>query len=932
MKEVYTFQCGCKFPILEEREPLPLLDFDIRKVRKDCPAVWEMLGKGFTKGVFQLESRLGKTWCQKLKPDNLEHLTALGALLRPGCLQNKDENGISTTEHYCLRKNGEEDVDVFHPSIEEILRPTYGVMCYQEQAMKIAEIVAGFNLQDADVLRKCITGDSLFVSKSRGYISLKNLLHNGYDNDLFLTMTSDGKQCWDKISNIWFTKFVSVIQLTTQTGLKIKSTLDHKIMTNHGWKKAEDIKVDDYIICSRKSDFDGLDILHDGLAIVIAGLICEGYHKTDKMTFVNHNQEVMTTFIDNFKQVLPNQYLCTNNPQVCRIKNGAIPFLRKYLQKVKSGHKKLPIELMSSSKEQCRKFLSFMLTCEGGISKNGQFEFSSKSRVLAKQVVNLLRRFNIVSYLKSKVIKDYGRFYRVYINDITQQEILLRELTVLWSTDKIEALKNLIATKSKTNFSNDKLPHNLCVQLIEDGCKPIEGKVNFLKRCVTIKKLKRIAHNTYWQELANGSHYYDRVTKIRLLKPHRVYDFSMSNTNMPYAIVNNMIISNSIGKKLPEEMAKVKIMFLEGVEKTKIITKKEGETLFSQIEKSQRYSFNKSHAYCYAIDGYWSAYCKAHFPVEFFTEYLSSAKEKQKPREEIKYLVAELKAMDLEIFGPQLLDWEDDFWTDGYKIHYGLGNIKNVGKTQINKIFSMRETCKAAGLPIDKMTWFQFLVLITDKVASNSMQNIISTGALSHFGISRTKMLAEYNIWKDLKPQEQEFIRANCAPLNDLVPALERCAPIKSCGGGCSRQTRTQALISAANSLKNSPTSMDDKPNWIVSIEKNLLGTPITFTKIDSCDISDSNITCKDFLAGKGGGGLFFAVEVEVVKPIKTKKGDAMAFLTVTDSSSASMEMVVFPDVWTACSSLLTDGNTLLVEAYRDKKKNGCIVKNVYQL
>jgi DNA polymerase-3 subunit alpha len=542
MKEVYTFQCGCKFPILEEREPLPLLDFDIRKVRKDCPAVWEMLGKGFTKGVFQLESRLGKTWCQKLKPDNLEHLTALGALLRPGCLQCKDENGISTTEHYCLRKNGEEDVDVFHPSIEEILRPTYGVMCYQEQAMKIAEIVAGFNLQDADVLRK------------------------------------------------------------------------------------------------------------------------------------------------------------------------------------------------------------------------------------------------------------------------------------------------------------------------------------------------------------------------------------------------------SIGKKLPEEMAKVKIMFLEGVEKTKIITKKEGETLFSQIEKSQRYSFNKSHAYCYAIDGYWSAYCKAHFPVEFFTEYLSSAKEKQKPREEIKYLVAELKAMDLEIFGPQLLDWEDDFWTDGYKIHYGLGNIKNVGKTQINKIFSMRETCKAAGLPIDKMTWFQFLVLITDKVASNSMQNIISTGALSHFGISRTKMLAEYNIWKDLKPQEQEFIRANCAPLNDLVPALERCAPIKSCGGGCSRQTRTQALISAANSLKNSPTSMDDKPNWIVSIEKNLLGTPITFTKIDSCDVSDSNITCKDFLAGKGGGGLFFAVEVEVVKPIKTKKGDAMAFLTVTDSSSASMEMVVFPDVWTACSSLLTDGNTLLVEAYRDKKKNGCIVKNVYQL
>jgi DNA polymerase-3 subunit alpha len=154
------FKCGCEFPIvgppLHKDAPLPALRFDPNNVCLNCPEVWALLGKGYTKGVFQLESNLGRSWCRKLKPENIEHLSALGSILRPGALRAFDENGISTTEHYCRRKNNEEPVSYYHPSLEPILKSTYGLNVYQEQSMEIARQLAGFDLQKADELRKAI--------------------------------------------------------------------------------------------------------------------------------------------------------------------------------------------------------------------------------------------------------------------------------------------------------------------------------------------------------------------------------------------------------------------------------------------------------------------------------------------------------------------------------------------------------------------------------------------------------------------------------------------------------------------------------------------------------------------------------------------------------------------------------------------------------
>lgn len=116
---------------------------------------WQLFAEGKTKGIFQLESNLGKAWAKKLAPNNIEELSALIAIIRPGTLKSMLD-GKSMTQHYVDRKHGREDVTYLHESLEEILSPTYGVLVYQEQSMRIAQKIAGFDLQEADELRKAI--------------------------------------------------------------------------------------------------------------------------------------------------------------------------------------------------------------------------------------------------------------------------------------------------------------------------------------------------------------------------------------------------------------------------------------------------------------------------------------------------------------------------------------------------------------------------------------------------------------------------------------------------------------------------------------------------------------------------------------------------------------------------------------------------------
>jgi DNA polymerase-3 subunit alpha len=116
----------------------------------DDPAVYKMMARGGTAGIFQFESNLANDKLRAMRCDRFEDLVATNALIRPGPL----DSGM--TDVFIDRKLGRKAVTYPHPSLQRVLEPTYGVIVYQEQVMRIASELAGFTLGEADVLRKAV--------------------------------------------------------------------------------------------------------------------------------------------------------------------------------------------------------------------------------------------------------------------------------------------------------------------------------------------------------------------------------------------------------------------------------------------------------------------------------------------------------------------------------------------------------------------------------------------------------------------------------------------------------------------------------------------------------------------------------------------------------------------------------------------------------
>ena len=130
------------------------VDLDLETLDVDDPAAYELLARGDTLGVFQLDGGPMRSLLKMMRPDNFEDISATIALYRPGPM------GANSHTNYALRKNGQQEITPIHPELEEPLREildtTYGLIVYQEQVMAIAQKVAGYSLGQADILRRAM--------------------------------------------------------------------------------------------------------------------------------------------------------------------------------------------------------------------------------------------------------------------------------------------------------------------------------------------------------------------------------------------------------------------------------------------------------------------------------------------------------------------------------------------------------------------------------------------------------------------------------------------------------------------------------------------------------------------------------------------------------------------------------------------------------
>ena len=126
------------------------IDIDIDALTLDDKKSYEMLGRANAMGVFQLESGGMRDLLKKMRPSEFEDLIAILALYRPGPM------GSGMLDDFIKRKRGEQKISYPHPKLEAVLKPTYGIILYQEQVMQIASVIAGFNMTQADDLRKAM--------------------------------------------------------------------------------------------------------------------------------------------------------------------------------------------------------------------------------------------------------------------------------------------------------------------------------------------------------------------------------------------------------------------------------------------------------------------------------------------------------------------------------------------------------------------------------------------------------------------------------------------------------------------------------------------------------------------------------------------------------------------------------------------------------
>lgn len=348
----------------------------------------------------------------------------------------------------------------------------------------------------------------------------------------------------------------------------------------------------------------------------------------------------------------------------------------------------------------------------------------------------------------------------------------------------------------------------------------------------------------------------------------------------------------AVGKKIPEEMAKQHVMFVEGCQKHGGMSKEKAEAIWDLFVPFQGYGFNKAHAASYGHIAYVTAYLKANFPAIYMSSVLTA---ESGDVETIGIMVNECKRMGIEVYPPSVNESYSQFTVvppAPYKIRFGLTTIKNFGQGVSTAIITER---KKNG-PFKSLA--DFLDRVKDKnLNRKSIEALIKSGALDEFG-------------------ERGFLLAN---LDTLISYHKERASEPE------HQDSLFALMSDASTiptLRLAPAPKAD-PKEILLWEKDLLGLYISGHPLDAYkekfEKKENNIkaleNCREETPCVIGG------LITEIREVMTKKGDRMTFIKVEDFSG-SIDVVVFPKIYEEFKAFIIPDNCIAIKG-KVSKRNG---------
>lgn len=336
----------------------------------------------------------------------------------------------------------------------------------------------------------------------------------------------------------------------------------------------------------------------------------------------------------------------------------------------------------------------------------------------------------------------------------------------------------------------------------------------------------------------------------------------------------------AVGKKIPEEMAKQHIYFVEGCQKHSGISVKQAESIWELFEPFQGYGFNKAHAASYGVVAYETAYMKANFPVEYMTAVLSA---ESGDTDKIAIIVRECKRMGIDVLPPSVLSSFGDFTVIQNKpenekngvIRFGLYTIKNLGKEIADYIIEERKENGPYNTLSDMLKRIQH-----KNFNKKSLEALIQCGALDELG-------------------ERGILFANAERMLEFSKSLSKNIGQDSLFGG------TDTVFNDELTLQDAPP-LDSKVK--LGWEKDLLGLYITDHPLNEHKELFDKAQCSIEVINESygeGRPVIFGGFIEGYKPVLTKKNDRMAILQIVDFTG-TIEAIIFPKAMKEIESKIT--------------------------
>jgi DNA polymerase III subunit alpha len=356
-------------------------------------------------------------------------------------------------------------------------------------------------------------------------------------------------------------------------------------------------------------------------------------------------------------------------------------------------------------------------------------------------------------------------------------------------------------------------------------------------------------------------------------------------------------LRKAIGKKKRELMATMKAKFLEGMQASGTATKVAND-MWALMEAAADYSFNKSHAACYALISYRTAYLKANYPAEYMAAVISSV---MNTKDKVPFFVNRCEEMGIEVLPPDVNSSDHDFVVSAKAIRFGLDAVKNVGHAAVEAILRAREDKPIASI-------WDFCERVDSRaVNKRAIECLIKCGALDSTETTRKGMLEALPAAQSAGQKAQEDAQMGQGSIFDFGD--------ESDAGAHATQAHHRPPISA----------VEFERAELLALEKETLGTYLSshpLTEVRGALRARVDCSLADLANKQDGSWVTVGGIVTECKKIRTKSGNQMMFATL-DDVEGQVEMLVFKADQAESAGVIAPDAIVVVRGRLDHKDRG---------